>query len=726
MGRTGTGLHYSLRALGGRLGEQWERERRDTLFLMGAILLAVLPHLPHLPWWTSVGFGVLFLWRFGLVMSGRWLPRDSVRWVASIACGGAVFAHYGTLLGREPGVALLVLFLGLKLMEMRARRDLFVVIFLCFFLLLTAFFHSQSMAVAVLAVLAVLGLMSAMLTMQFGTREQPILRRFRTAGSLLLQALPIAALFFVLFPRVQGPLWGLPHDAHGAGTGLSDSMSPGQISSLMESDAVAFRVLFEAQVPAPGRLYWRGPVFGEFDGRTWKPLSRPASPLPLASVQGDPASTVGYVVTLEPNNRPWLFALEAPVRAEQLPNGGALLMPDMLLMAREPVSARLRYRLESQPDYRFGLNETPQSLANWLRLPPGFNPKTRALAEQWLAEAQRGRADDPAATAATARMQAGSTEAKATTDAAATDPRYAPGGEPDRMPPPAAPDRNERFVRRALAMFGAEPFRYTLQPPLLGRDSVDDFLFGTRAGFCEHYASALVVLMRALQIPARVVTGYQGGERNPVDGYWTVRQSDAHAWAEVWLAGRGWVRVDPTAAIAPHRIERGSRAFLRTAQSSGTALHSTLLERIGFNLDALSNAWNQWVLSYDQGRQRKLLERLGLSIDWRSLVGLLAAGLALVIGGLALLTLHPRRPRDPVERCYAEFCQRLATAGVVRAPHETAQRLLRRAERELEGEPLERARSIVSLYNLLRYGGETPERAQRVRHLRTLVHSFKP
>ena len=673
---TGSGLKLSLRALGGRLGEQWERDRRETLFLMGAILLAVLPQLPHLPWWTSAGFGILFLWRFGLVISGRWLPRDSVRWVASIACGAAVFAHYGTLLGREPGVALLVLFLGLKLMEMRARRDLFVVIFLCFFLLLTAFFHSQSMLTAALTGAAVLALLTAMLTMQFGTREQPVARRFRTAGTILLQAMPIAILFFVLFPRVQGPLWGLPDDAHTGGTGLSESMSPGQISSLSRSDALAFRVLFEGDAPAPARMYWRGPVFGEFDGRTWKPLARPLAPLPLPSVQGDPVSTLRYTVTQEASNRPWLFALEAPVRVEGLPSGEALLMPDMLLMARSPVTQRLRYRLESQTDYRFGLNETPESLASWLRLPEASNPRTVELAQRWLAEAPEG----------TGRAQA--------------------------------------LVQRALAMFGAAPFRYTLQPPLLERDPVDGFLFGTQAGFCEHYASAFVVLMRAMQVPARVVTGYQGGERNPVDGYWIVRQADAHAWAEVWLEGRGWVRVDPTAAIAPDRIEFGSRALRPAGELAGLDL--PLIDSLRFNFEALGNAWSQWVLSYDQARQRRLLASLGLGLDWQSLVGLLAAGLAVLVGGVALLTLHPRAARDPVERAYAEFCQRLAAAGILREPHETSHRLLERAEEVLEPGEAERARSIVDLYNLLRYGAEAPARGERVRHLRTLVHAFKP
>jgi transglutaminase-like putative cysteine protease len=451
--QAGKGFRYSLLALGGRLGEQWERERRDTLFLMGATLLAVAPHLVHLPWWTATGFLVLFFWRLGLVMSGRWLPRDSVRWVAAAACTAAVVAHYQTLLGREPGVALLVLFLGLKLMEMRVRRDLFVVTFLCFFLLLTAFFYSQTMLTAALTMLAVLGLLTTMLTMQYGANEQPVSRRLRTAGSLILQALPIAALFFVLFPRVQGPLWGLPEDSHGAGTGLSESMRPGQISELSQSDDIAFRVRFDGTPPQPSRMYWRGPTFGSFDGAVWSPMRKPVAPVPLPSIQGDGNSLVRYTVTLEAHNRNWLFALEAPVRIDQLPQGAALLMPDMLLQSRERVVERLRYRVDSTTDFRFGLNETPVSLRSWLGLPAGYNPKTLELARRWRAE----ESDDAT------------------------------------------------LVERALRMFNREAFHYTLKPPLLERDSADDFLFRTRAGFCEHYASAFVVLMRALDIPARVV-----------------------------------------------------------------------------------------------------------------------------------------------------------------------------------------------------------------------------
>lgn len=670
-----SGLGLSLQALGGRLGGQWERERRDTLFLMGATLLTVIPHAGHLPWWATSGFLLLFLWRLGLVLSGRWLPRDSVRWVTAIASATAVYAEYGTLFGRDPGVALLVLFLGLKLMEMRARRDLFIVIFLCFFLLLTTFFHSQSMLTGALTMLAVLALLAAMLTMQFGGKELPVATRFRSVGTLVLQALPVAALLFVLFPRIQGPLWGMPNDAFGAGTGLSESMSPGRISGLTESDSVAFRAQFEGRAPKPGDLYWRGPAFGHFDGLTWRPLTRPSAPFPLASIQGDPASTLRYTVTMEPNGRHWLFALEAPVRVGLLPPGGAALMHDMLLLSRERITDRLRYSVESQTEHRFGLNETPASLRNWLQLPEGFNPRTLALADLWRGET----ADD------------------------------------------------WQKVQRVLGYFSREAFHYTLRPPLLGRDGIDDFLFRTRQGFCEHYAGAFVVLMRAMNVPARVVTGYQGGERNPVDGFWVIRQADAHAWAEVWLDGRGWVRVDPTAAIAPERIERGSRTF-RIAQGEGAPLLDIdLIDTLKFNLDALGNAWNQWVLSYDRSRQEKLLAGLGLSTrDWRDLVGLLAVGLVVAIGVVALITLHPRRARDPVVRSFAEFCDRLAASGVIREPHETSNALLRRAAGALQGEALERAGRIVALYNDLHYGVDAPARHERVRHLRKLVHAFRP
>lgn len=674
-------LPLSLRVLGGRLGAQWERDRRDTLFLMVPVLLAALPHLRSLPWWVGTGFLILFGWRLGLLLSGRWLPRASVRWAGAIAAVAAVGAHYQTLIGREPGVALLVLFLGLKLMEVNARRDLFVVIFLSLFLLLAAFLHSQSIVTATLVMLALAGLLAAMLTMQYLRHEAPIRQRLRLVGTLIFHALPVAAILFVLFPRPGGPLWGLPGDASRASTGLSDSMTPGAISELGESREIAFRVQFDGTPPAPAALYWRGPSFGEFDGTTWRalPPAVAAQPAPALSVARD--QRIAYTVTQEPSGRPWLFALEMPVRVSAPPGIVAAMLPDMQLVTRQPLGERIRFSVESALVWQAGIDETPASLAPLRELPIGFNPRTHALARQWLESG------------------------------------------------PAGGEAPMRLVERALAMFREQPFHYTLQPPRLGRHSVDDFLFDTRSGFCEHYAGAFVVLMRALGIPARVVTGYQGGERNPVDGWWLVRQADAHAWAEVWLEDRGWLRVDPTAAVAPERIERGVRLQARLGALPGLDAAVPLFERLRFNLDALTNAWNQWLLSYDRTRQQRLLERFGLQVDdWRGLAAAIALALTVALGGIAVLTLHPRRKRDPVERAWDEFCERMAATGLARRPHETASSYLRRVERLVEPERLGEARRIVATYNRLRYGVE-PDSPTYTREARTLLRcarQFRP
>ncbi|UCE31256.1 MAG: DUF3488 domain-containing protein, partial [Burkholderiales bacterium] len=420
-------LAPSLRALGGQLGAQWERDRRDTFFLMGAIALAMLPHLPHLPIWVSAVFGGLFLWRLGLVLSGRWLPRRSVRTTAALACLVGVYAWFGTLIGREPGVAMLVLFLGLKLMEMRARRDLFVVIFLCFFLLITAFFYSQSPLTAGIVLAAVVALLASMITMQYGPDEASLAKRFRLVGVLLGQALPLALILFALFPRVGSPLWGLPGEDQGARTGLSEHMTPGSIADLTRSDEIAFRVQFEGAAPGRAQMYWRGPILGSFDGRTWRMPVYGAGPVPDPQVIASSGSRpLSYVVTLEPHGRKWLFALDAPARLPAIGSTQAVATPWLLLMAPSNIETRTRYEAASFVDYRLGLNETPATLSAWLKLPAGSNPRTRELARQWREQ----EFDD------------------------------------------------ERLVARAMTLFGNGEFGYTLRPPLLvSRHTVDEFLF---------------------------------------------------------------------------------------------------------------------------------------------------------------------------------------------------------------------------------------------------------
>lgn len=667
-----------LRALTGRLGADWERERRDTLLLMGVILLAVLPSVDGLPAWCTAGFALLFAWRLGLIFSGRALPGLAVRMVAGVACVAGVVAQYDTLLGREPGVALLVLFLGLKLMEMRARRDLMVLISLCFFLLLTSFFSSQSLLSAVLTFAATAGLLLALLTIQYGQREVTLARRMRLVGVLLLQGLPLALALFILFPRLSGPLWGLPADAQTGRTGMSSSMQPGQIANLVRNEEVALRVQFLTGAPAIGQMYWRGPTFGQYDGQTWTPVRHETGAVPRPEVMTErSAPRIRYQLTLEPHGETWLFALEHALAAPQGNDLNPKIATDHQWLASGPVRQRIRYQGVAAPSARIGLNETELSLQNWLQLPAGHHQRTLEMAARWQLE----------------------------------------------TPDPLA------LVERALEMFRSGGFRYTANPPPLADRVVDRFLFETRAGFCEHYASAFVILMRALDIPARVVTGYLGAEQHPSGEYWIVRQSDAHAWAEVWLANRGWVRVDPTAAVAPDRIDQGSRA-MREALASNTSLlptfeHHPLWQQWQLSMDALTNRWNQWVLNYDRQQQDTLMSRIGLQVgSTPALVGALAVVLMIGIGIVALATLRPQKPSDPVQDAWDRLCARLALAGLPRHRDETALRYLQRIERLLESDESAAVAAIVQDYCRLRYDpqGHAPD---DVRNFRRRIDAFK-
>jgi len=562
-------------------------------------------------------------------------------------------------------VTLLVLLATFKLLELRTARDATVLIYLSCFIIITNFFYSQSIPTATYMLATLIAVLATWVHMQTGTLA--LRPRLRIAIVMLLQAIPLSLIIFVLFPRVQGPLWGMPQDAY-ATTGLSDTMSPGSLSRLSLSDAVAFRVTFSTAVPPREQMYWRGPVMWAFDGTTWKHEVYAALQEPRLEELAGPNE---YTVTLEPHNKPWLFALEMPSRIS-LP---AILTPDMQLLSRRPINARVRYNAASQLGYRLNVDEDPRQLRRALALPPGFNPRTRQLAAQWRAQYR----DDDA------------------------------------------------LVRAALAHFNREGFEYTLEPPLLGANSVDDFLFTTKQGFCEHYASSFVFLMRAAGIPARVVTGYQGGEFNELGGYYVVRQYDAHAWAEVWLRGRGWVRVDPTAAIAPDRIQSGLNAALpgSTALPFLVRTQSPLLLRLRLNLDALTNQWNQWVLGYDSERQFAFLTRMGMEdITWKKLAGNMLAGVGLLAGLFTLIMLRRLsvRQRDAAQAIYLKFCRKLAKHGIVRASHEGAQDFALRAAEQRPQEAAQIA-DITARYIALRYGDARG--AVALRALRDAVRAFR-
>ncbi|HEX8987227.1 MAG TPA: DUF3488 and DUF4129 domain-containing transglutaminase family protein [Rhodocyclaceae bacterium] len=616
----------------------------QSWWLLAAGGVALLPLAPYLPAWLIATAVAAMLLRAWLIRSRDPVPA---RWILSLTVVPAVIGvvtQYRTPFGQTPGVALLVILLALKQLESGDRRDAFVIILLCYFLLLSSLFYSQSIPSA-LGLVAALAVTTAALAAVSDSGQAPA-RLLRLAGLMLAQSLPLALLLFILFPRVAGPLWGLPRDAFGAQSGLSDMMAPGSIGSLALSDAMAFRAKFDGPLPRRDQLYWRGPVLTLFDGTVWRPSSFGlARRLPYAP----PLPSTRYEVTLEPHNRPWLFALDFPT---DLPPG-ALMASDYQLLSTSPVTERRRYEVRSQTNLVPGAGESPHVLRLATTLPPG-NPRTRALAQTWRS-ARRG---------------------------------------------------DVAILAQALAFFKGQHLAYTLEPPPLGADGVDEFLFQTRRGFCEHFASAFVFAIRAAGVPARVVTGYQGGELNAIDGYLEVRQSDAHAWAEVWLAGRGWVRIDPTAASYPQRIDRNLAAAMPAGEPLPLLLRPdwAWLRDMRQRWDAVTNRWNQWVLGYNPQRQRDLLGRLGMkSPDWRSMAWTLAASSSLVLAALSGWALYRRRRLDPAQRQWLRMTARLARRGLPQRPWEGATDYARRVG-ALRPDLAHVLAEIADLYTCIRYG----------------------
>jgi transglutaminase-like putative cysteine protease len=636
---------------------------RDLAWLTGSLLLVTAPHALRAPWWLTLLTLCLYGWRFYYTLNRAPLPS---RWlIIGVALVGmlGLWIEYRTLFGRQPGVVMLVLFSGLKMLESRSHRDGTVAAFLGFFLIITNFLYTQSIPTAAMMCAGVYAITATLVG--FSAPQRPPLANARTAALLLAHAAPAALVLFLLFPRVQGPLWGLPQDAYAGMTGLSETMSPGNISQLAQSDAVAFRASFEgARLPAQRQRYWRGPVLWDFDGRTWSG----AGPYYVKFVPPTGGTAYSYSVVLEPHNRFWLFALES---AATLPERARISF-DGQVLAAAPVRNRLRYEMSSviAPDPQ--LQTTTGSLARASRLPAGFNKRSLALAAEWR----------------------------------------------------SASRSDAEIVEHALAFLKAGRYTYTLEPPLLGSDSIDEFLFDTRAGFCEHFSSAFTFLMRAAGVPARVVTGYQGGDLNPIDRIVTVRQWDAHAWSEVWLAGRGWVRVDPTAVATPGRIEAGlARAMPEEALPLMMRPQFEWLRGARYRWEALAHQWNVWVLGYSAERQRELMLSLGMrEADWRNLT----AALFTLLGAMTLVLLvwslrRLARP-DPVQRAWRAFCLKLASRGVERAPHEGPRDYSARAARALPASRRAILR-IASLYITLRYGSGAPRPA--VLRLQRLVRQLR-
>ncbi len=584
---------------------------------------------------------------------------------------------YGGLLGRRVAVSMLVLMLSLKLLETFRTRDARIVASLSLFLCATQFLFSQGIPMILYAIACLLSALIALMYLHRreayeGLDEVPDTGRslFTELGfglRMLALALPIGLVFFLLFPRWGSPLWGIPEDALDARSGLSDSMSPGSIQNLFMDDSPAFRATFEGVAPIHSELYWRGPVFWQFDGLTWKSTYM-NNALRADSKPDLETAPWLYEIQMEPTEQQWIFALDYPAL---VPHGTHLHM-DYQLHARRPITSLTQYVMASDPDFIDSpvLKQTLRRLA--LELPPDYNPRTRAMISEW-------------------RKQANS---------------------------------DTEIVRRALALFNQDRFRYTLNPPLLTRDTVDEFLFDTQAGFCEHYASAFTVMMRMAGIPARVVTGYQGGWYSDIGSYVLVRQSDAHAWSEVWMRGVGWTRIDPTAAVAPERVEQSATDLFAQRRH---LLDFEWLKSARNTFDLVQRSWNNWVVSFGADRQSRLFSAFGwdmlssAKLVIAMMAGVLLVGTVVFLLLPSLLKFHSSRQRDPVVRLWQKFLRKLVRAGYDPRPSMGPMELAEAAGGQLECSR-DGIRRIARTYTLCRYSKD----ACNPEELAELIDSFKP
>jgi protein-glutamine gamma-glutamyltransferase len=623
-------------------------ESQQLFWSIGVLALALLPHIANLPIWIPILALACGSWRVVIELRGWRLPPKWLRIIISITGIVTVATTFRTLNGLDAGTTLLATMASIKLLETRGRRDCTVLIFIGYVLAFAALLYDQSLLRLPLIIIVSWLLTATLLRIHDSSATLTAKSALRRTGIMVLQALPVTALLFIFFPRLPGQFWALP-SRETAATGLSDSMTPGDISELTISGAIAFRVQFDGAVPPLSQRYWRGPVLHDFDGRTWRSDRGGFFFNTNLKPKGQAYS---YRLTMEPTQRNWLLALDTPT---QWPNDQALRLYDGQLIARRPITALTSMDLSSHTQVEFGSSLPNPVRRRDIALPQDSNPRTRELAE---------------------RLRSQFTS-------------------------------DSELVQSVLQKFRDEQFFYTLQPPTLGDNAVDEFLFDTRRGFCEHFASAFTVLMRAAGIPSRVVTGYQGGEYNELGDYLLIRQSDAHAWSEVWLDKQGWVRVDPTAAVAPQRVERNLSAALGANEPvPGRFVNSVrIFAKARLAWDAVNKFWNDRIVDYNELKQKSLMEWLGIhNPDWRDL-GIGFAGTLIVF--LAILSIYFARlyrpsSRDPAAKLYDVLCIKLSKRNLPREPHEGPQQYLRRAASTLPAHANQLA-LIAKLYIALRY-----------------------
>lgn len=647
-------------------------------WLLAAQIAVIAPHVSRLPLWISGAWLMCAFWRVQ-VYRGQWSsPGKVIKTIVVLASLAGLRFSYDSFVGLDPTVALLISCFSLKLIEAATRREAYLLLFLGYFVALTEFLFEQGLGTVLYMIAPTLLLTSALIALH---QDEPL--RFswqplRISAVMSAQALPLLFLLFLVFPRIA-PLWKVPLQSQSASTGMTDRIAPGDIAQLSQSDALAFRVVFSDKVPAQHDLYWRGLVLNDFDGRAWR--AKDYSNLPLRqmypAMQKYSGTAIEYEIFLEPTYQRWLYALQVPDPITK----NAYLTVDYRLLAKDLVADKFAYRVRSYPQTQIELTLQERLRQYELRLPSkDNNPRTQAWAH----------------------------------------------------------DLRERFVNDrdlinfVLTHFREQQFFYTLKPPLLGEQSIDEFLFESRRGFCEHYASTFTFVLRAAGIPARIVAGYQGGEINPVTGTVLVHQFDAHAWAEAWLEGEGWVRFDPTAAVAPQRIENG----LERAVASGEFLEQQPLSAnrfrdigwmnaVRWRIDAINYAWTRWVVNYHDDTQLAVLTALLGEINPLRMTLLLLGGGALTIFIVALLLFGRRLfgVRLPAEqRYFAYFCAQLAKRGYPRPINMSAAQYGRWLLKE--NPQWQVVAEITACFETLSYKKLSPvQREQLLKKLKRLVNS---
>ncbi len=646
--------------------------RQPIFWVVVSLLFVTIPHLERFPGWSILLFFILYSLRLYTIHYQQFIPPKWLLISISIASFIGIYLNYGTLFGKTAGTLLLTLLLAIKLHESRSRRDYMVLIMLSFFIIVTNFLFSQSITMAIFMVISIIVLILSLLIINQGSASLDFKYNLKTATILFFQALPLMLIAFILFPRISGPFIQLPDEKQSSSTGLSDTMAPGNISQLIQSNALAFRVKFDDSTPQQHDLYWRGIVLWDFDGNTWEQGEQNTSP--FTNLHSASKMPIRYTVTIEPHHKKWLYALDMPAI---VPNNIDYTR-NYTLRSHHEINSLFQYKIASVLRYY-----NDKKISTWeknagLKLPEGTNPKTiikgRILARQY--------------------------------------------------------DKTEDIIVHVLDIFNQQDFYYTLNPPLLlGFNTVDQFLFESRRGFCEHYASSFTLLMRAAGIPARVVMGFQGGTTNPLNNVMTIRNTDAHAWSEVWIDHQGWVRIDPTAVIAPQRIEKNLNAALDPSEvlPFHMQLDNQFIKDMLFYWDVIDNQWDQWVVGYNEKSQQTFLDHFfekKIDISQIFLLMIFSFMLTLLIISIFIMKPWEKQKLDPAVKIYYNFCRKLASKGIQRESHEGPKDYANRAINCLPDDK-QMILLITRLYTSIRYGKPSLNE-KKLMQLKQLNQKFKP